>query len=57
MSGKGVMVIDPQLLAKISECVIVKLLFVVGYEGLGDFEMANDVFPNKVPDILLRDSG
>ena len=51
------MVLDPQLLAKISECVIVKLLFVVGYEGLGDFEMANDVFPNKVPDILLRDSG
>ena len=51
------MVLDPQLLAKISECVIVKLLFVDGYEGLGDSEMANDVFTNKVPDVLLCDSG
>ena len=57
MSERGVMVLDPQLLAEIFECIIIELLSIVKYEDPGDFEAANDAFPNKAPDILFRDSG
>ena len=51
------MVLDPQLLAEIFECVIVKLLSIVRDEDLGDFEAANDAFPNEALNIFLYDSG
>ena len=57
MSEKGVVVLDPQLLAEIFECVIVKLLSIVRDEDLGDFEAANDAFPNEALNIFLYDSG
>ena len=57
MSGKGVKVLNPQLLAKISKFVIVELLSIVRDEDPGDSEVTNDAFLDKVPDVLLRDNG
>ena len=42
------MVLHPQLLAKVSECVIVKLFSIVRDEDLRNSELVDDAFPNKV---------
>ena len=55
VGGRGVVVLDPYLLAKIFECVIVELLFIVRDEDLGDSEATNDTFSNKTSDIFLCD--
>ena len=44
-----------QLLAKVSECVIVELLSIVKDEDPRNSELADDAFPDKVTDIFLRD--
>ena len=54
---RGVIVLDPQLLAEISKCIIVELLAVVKDEDSRNSEVANDTFPDKAPDVLLCDSG
>ena len=51
------MVLDPQLLAEVSKCVIIKLLSIVRDEDPRDSETANDPFPDKAPDVLLCNSG
>ena len=44
-------------MAKILECIIVKLLSIVKDEHHGDSEVANGTFRDEVSDIFLRDSG
>ena len=56
MSERGVVVLDSQLLAEVSEGVVVKLLAIVGDEDPGNSKAANDVLPNEVSDIFLCDS-
>jgi len=51
------MVLDPQLLAEIFECVIVELLSIVRDEDPRDFEATNDASPDEATDILFCDSG
>ena len=51
------MVLNPQLLAKISERVIVKLFSIVKDEDPGDSEAVNDTFPDEVSNIFLCNSG
>ena len=51
------MVLNPQLLAKISECIIVKLFSIVKDEDPGDSEAANDTFPDEVSNIFLCNNG
>ena len=53
MSKRGVMILDPQLLAKIFECVIVELLSIVRDEDPGDFKVANDALLDEVLDIFF----
>ena len=57
MSGKGVVVLDPQLLAEIPKCIIVELLSFVGDEDPRDSDTVDDVFLDKVLDIFLHNSG
>ena len=47
----------PNLLAEISECIIVELLAIVRDEDSGDSKAANDTFLGKALDVLFRDSG
>ena len=47
------MILDPQLLAKIFECVIVELLSIVRDEDPGDFKVANDAHLDEVLDIFF----
>jgi len=47
----------PNLLAEISECIIVELLAIVRDEDSRDSKAANDTFLDKALDVLLRDSG
>ena len=51
------MVLDPKLREKILECTVVELLSVVADEHSGYPVLADNVFPNKTPNALLRDSG
>ena len=51
------MVFDPQLLAKVFECVVVKLVSIVRGKDSKDFEATNDVLPHEVSDVLLSDYG
>lgn len=51
------MILDSQLLAKISECIIVELLSIVRDDDLRDSEAANDALSDEVSDIFLCDSG
>ena len=51
------MILDPQLLAEISEYVIVELLSIFNEDDPGDSKTTNDVLPNKVLGIFLYDSG
>ena len=46
VSKKGVMILDPQLLVEIFECIIVELLSIVRDDDPGDSEAANDTLPN-----------
>ena len=50
------MILDPQLLAKISDCVIIVLLSIIKDDDLRDSEAANDALPNEVLNIFLCDS-
>ena len=47
----------PNLLAEISECIIVELLAIVKDEDSGDSKATNDTFLDKALDVLLCDSG
>ena len=51
------MILGPQLFAKISKCVIIKLLSIVRDEDPRDSEVANDAFLDKALDVLLCNSG
>ena len=51
------MVSNPQVLAKISKCVIVELLSIVRDKDPRDSEAANDASPDEVSNIFLCDSG
>jgi len=51
------MILDPQLLAKISKCIIVELLSIVRDKNPRDSKAANDAFLEKAPKIILHDSG
>ena len=44
-------------MVEILECIIVKLLSIIKNEDPRDSKAANDAFPDKAQDILLRDSG
>ena len=57
MSERGVMFLDPQLLAEVSKCVIIKMLSIVRDEDPRDSEVANDAFLDKALDVLLCNSG
>ena len=57
MHERGVVVLDPQLLAEILECIIIELLSIVRHEDSGDSEMADDVFLDEASDIFLCDNG
>jgi len=50
-------VFDPQLLAKVPQCVIIKLLSIIKDEDSRDAKAANDAFPDEASDILLGNSG
>ena len=47
------MILNPQLLTEIFECVIFELLSIIIDEDPRDAEMANDNFPKKTANILL----
>ena len=51
------MFLDPQLLAEVSKCVIIKLLSIVRDEDPRDSKVANDAFLDKALDVLLCNSG
>ena len=51
------MVLDSWFKTEVSECAVVKLLFVVQDKHLGYPISANDVPPNKIPNFLFCDSG
>ena len=51
------MILDPQLLAKIFDCVIVELLSIVRDEDPGDFKVTNDALLDEVLDIFFCDNG
>ena len=51
------MVLDPQLQAEIPECTVVELFSVVRDEHSRYPILADNVSPNKTPNVLLRDSG
>ena len=57
MGGRGIVVLDPQLLTKISECIIIELLSIIRDEDSRDAEVANNAFLDEASDILLYDSG
>lgn len=48
------MVLDPQLLTKVSKCVVVKLFTIVRDKDPRDHESINDALPNKATGILLE---
>ena len=52
---RKVVVLYSQLLAKVSEHVIVKLLSIIRDDDLRNFESADDALPNEATDIFLRD--
>ena len=51
------MVLDSQLLAKASECVIIKLISVVIDKEPRDLEAINNAFSDEVSNVLLSDDG
>ena len=51
------MILNPQLLPKIFECIIVKLLSIIKDDDPRDFEVANDAPPDEASNIFLYDSG
>ena len=50
------MILDLQLLAKISKRIVIEFLSIIRDEDSRDAKEANDTFPNKTMNILLRDS-
>ena len=56
--GEGeIVVFDPQLLAKVHECVVIELLSIIRDKDSRNAKVANDVFPDKTSNILSSDSG
>ena len=51
------MVLDTQLLAKIFECFVIKLLSTIGDKDFRDPKAIDNAFPVKVLDVLLNDGG
>ena len=51
------MVLDTQLLAKIFECFVIKLLSTIGDKDFRDPKAIDNAFPIKVLDVLLSDGG
>ena len=46
-----------QLLAKVSKCVIIKLIYVIRDKEPRDLEAINNVFSYEVSNVLLSDDG
>ena len=57
MYGRRVVTLDTQLRTEVPKCVIVELLSIVGDKHFGYPVPADDIPPNKTPNVLLRDSG
>jgi len=57
VSGGGVVVLDPQLLAEIPKCITVELLSIIRDEDPRDSKAANDAFPDEALDIFSCDNG
>ena len=51
------MVFYPQLLAEISECVVVELYPIVRDKDSGNFEVADDVLLDEASDVFLGNHG
>ena len=51
------MVLDTQLLAKIFECFVNKLLSTIGDKDFRDPKAIDNAFPDKVSDVLLSEDG
>ena len=49
------MVFDPQLLAKVSKCIVVELFAIVRDEDPRNLELADDALPDEAMDIFLHD--
>ena len=57
MGRWGVVILDPQLWAKIPEQLVVELLSIVKNQDSRDPVPADDVSPDEVSYIFLRDGG
>ena len=55
MGGQRVVVLYFQLLAKVSECVVVEFLSIVRDEDLRNSKSTKDAFLNEATDIFLHD--
>ena len=51
------MVFDPQLLAEVFECVVIKLLSIFRDKDFKDSEATNDDLPHEALNVLLNDCG
>ena len=51
------MILNPQLRAEVSECVVVELLTVIRDQYSGYPVLVYDIPPDKTSDVLLRDGG
>ena len=54
---RRIVVLNPQLLAEVSECTVIELFPIVRDKYSRDFELANNASPNEVSNILLYDGG
>ena len=50
------MILDPQLLTEIPECVVIELFSIVRNENPRDAEMVNGTLPDEIVNVLLYDS-
>ena len=50
------MILDPQLLTEIPECVVIELFSIVRNENPRDVEMVNNTLPDEIVNVLLCDS-
>ena len=51
------MVLDPQLLAEIFECFVIKLLSTIGDKDFRDPKATDNAFLDKALDVLFNDGG
>ena len=57
MGKRKVVVFYPQLLAEISECVVVELYPIVRDKDSGNSEVADDVLLDEASDVVLGNHG